>query len=104
MPLPSGLGSEAAGVIEEVGPGVSGLKVGDRVAYAGGPLGAYSEARVMPADRLLPVADGITHPQAAAAVLKGMTAWDLIRPPHPLKKGGTIPIHAAARRGRAATC
>src|SRR6202051_967661 len=52
MPLPSGLGSEAAGVIEEVGPGVTGLKAGDRVAYAGGPLGAYSEARVMPADRL----------------------------------------------------
>ena len=51
MPLPSGLGSEAAGVVEEVGPGVSGLKPGDRVAYAGGPLGAYSEARVMPADR-----------------------------------------------------
>src|SRR6202140_4901023 len=51
MPLPSGLGSEAAGIIEEVGPGVAGLKPGDRVAYAGGPLGAYSEARVMPADR-----------------------------------------------------
>src|SRR6202030_3239258 len=54
MPLPSGLGSEAAGIIEEAGPGVSGLKPGDRVAYAGGPLGAYSEARVMPADRLVP--------------------------------------------------
>src|SRR3954453_5868390 len=58
MPMPSGLGSEAAGLIEEVGPGVIGLKAGDRVAYAGGPLGAYSEARVMPADRLAAVAAG----------------------------------------------
>ena len=55
MPMPSGLGSEAAGVVEEVGPGVSGLKPGDRVAYAGGPIGAYAEGRVMPADRLVPV-------------------------------------------------
>src|SRR5438046_10553961 len=75
MPLPSGLGSEAAGVIEEVGPGVSGLKVGDRVAYAGGPLGAYSEARVMPADRLVPVPAGIRAEEAAARLLKGMRAW-----------------------------
>src|SRR5260370_21461225 len=66
MPLPSGLGSEAAGIIEGVGPGVDGLKPGDRVAYAGGPLGAYSEARVMPADRLVSIPDGITDQQAAA--------------------------------------
>src|SRR6202007_2569339 len=76
MPLPSGLGSEAAGVIEEVGSGVSGLKPGDRVAYAGGPLGAYSEGRVMPADRLVPVPDGITDQQAAAMKLKGVDARD----------------------------
>src|SRR5918912_2489916 len=63
MPLPSGLGSEAAGVVEEVGPGVTELKPGDRVAYAGGPLGAYSEARVMPADRLLPPPPRGTHQQ-----------------------------------------
>src|SRR5437660_4669838 len=75
MPLPSGLGSEAAGTIEEVGPGVSGLKAGDRVAYAGGPLGAYSEARVMPADRLVPVPDGITDSRAPAGVRKGMRVW-----------------------------
>src|SRR5262249_24200515 len=81
-PMPSGLGSEAAGVIEEVGPGVSGLKAGDRVAYAGGPLGAYSEARVMPADRLVPVPAGITDEQGAAMMLKGMTAWYLIRRTH----------------------
>src|SRR5436309_7093708 len=98
MPLPSGLGSEAAGVIEEVGPGVCDLKPGDRVAYAGGPLGAYSEARVMPADRLVPVPDGITDPQAAAMMLKGMTAWYLVRRTHIVKPGETILIHAAAGR------
>jgi NADPH2:quinone reductase len=96
MPLPSGLGSEAAGVIEEVGPGVSDLKPGDRVAYAGGPLGAYSEARVMPADRLVPVPAGITDQQAAAMMLKGMTAWYLVRRTHVVKPGETILIHAAA--------
>ena len=96
MPLPSGLGSEAAGVIEEVGPGVTGLKPGDRVAYAGGPLGAYSEARVMPADRLVPLPAGITDQQGAAMMLKGMTAWYLIRRTHVVKPGETILIHAAA--------
>jgi NADPH:quinone reductase len=96
MPMPSGLGSEAAGIIEQVGSGVSGLKAGDRVAYAGGPLGAYSEARVMPADRLVPVPAGITDSQAAAMMLKGMTAWYLIRRTHAVKKGETILIHAAA--------
>src|SRR5258705_13080330 len=78
MQLPSGLGSEAAGIIEEVGPGVTGLKPGDRVAYAGGPLGAYSEARVMPADRLGPPPAGLNRPQGAAVVLKGLTPWDLV--------------------------
>src|SRR5271155_1192731 len=96
MPLPSGLGSEAAGIIEEVGPGVSGLKPGDRVAYAGGPLGAYCEARVMPADRLVPVPAGLTDHQAAAVMLKGRTAWYLIRRTHVVKRGETILIHAAA--------
>src|SRR5579872_3358714 len=96
MPLPSGLGSEAAGIIEEVGPGVSGLKPGDRVAYAGGPLGAYSEARVMPADRLVPLPDGISDQQGAAMMLKGMTAWYLVRRTHVVKPGETILIHAAA--------
>jgi NADPH2:quinone reductase len=96
MPMPSGLGSEAAGIVEEVGSGVSGLKAGDRVAYAGGPLGAYSEARVMPADRLVPVPAGITDEQGAAMMLKGMTAWYLIRRTHVVKPGETILIHAAA--------
>jgi len=96
MALPSGLGSEAAGIIEEVGPGVTGLKPGDRVAYAGGPLGAYSEERVMPADRLVPLPAGISDQQGAAMMLKGMTAWYLIRRTHVVKRGETILIHAAA--------
>src|SRR5437764_990328 len=96
MPLPSGLGSEGAGVVEDVGSGVSGLKPGDRVAYAGGPLGAYADERVVPAERLVPVPAGMTDQQAAAMMLKGMTAWYLIRRTHPVKKGETILIHAAA--------
>lgn len=96
MPLPSGLGSEAAGVVEEVGPGVSDLKPGDRVAYGNAPLGAYSEARLIPADRLVPLPDGITDEQAAAMMLKGMTAWYLVRRTYPIKRGDTILIHAAA--------
>jgi NADPH2:quinone reductase len=96
MALPSGLGSEAAGIIEEVGPGVTDLKPGDRVAYAGGPLGAYSEARVMGAERLVPVPDGISDEQAAAMMLKGMTAWYLVRRTYAIKRGDTILIHAAA--------
>jgi NADPH:quinone reductase len=94
--LPSGLGGEGAGIVEEVGPGVSFLKAGDRVAYAGGPLGAYSEMRVMPAERLVPVPDGITDQQGAAMMLKGMTAWYLVRRTHVVKRGETILIHAAA--------
>ncbi len=96
MALPSGLGSEAAGIVEEVGPGIADLKPGDRVAYAGGPLGAYSEARVMPAERLVPVPEGISDQQAAAMMLKGMTAWYLVRRTHVVKPGETILIHAAA--------
>ena len=96
VPLPSGLGGEAAGIVEEVGPGVTDLKPGDRVAYAGGPLGAYSEERVFPADRLVPVPQGISDQEAAAMMLKGMTAWYLIRRTHIVKPGETILIHAAA--------
>jgi cytochrome c2 len=73
VPLPSGLGTEAAGVVEEVGSDVTEVKPGDRVAYAGGPLGAYCEERVMPADRLVVPPQGISDQQAAAMMLKGLT-------------------------------
>jgi NADPH:quinone reductase len=96
VPMPSGLGGEGCGVVEEVGPGVSDLKIGDRVAYAGGPLGAYCEERVFPADRLVPVPDGISDQEAAAMMLKGMTAWYLVRRTHVVKSGETILVHAAA--------
>jgi NADPH2:quinone reductase len=94
--LPSGLGTEAAGVVEEVGLGVTDLKPGDRVAYAGGPLGAYCEVRVMPADRLVVLPDGISDQQAAAMMLKGLTVQYLIRQIYKLGKGDTILFHAAA--------
>ena len=94
--LPSGLGTEAAGVVEAVGPGVTDVKVGDRVAYSGGPQGAYSDARIMPADRLVVLPDGISDQQAAAMMLKGMTAQYLIRQTYRVKEGDTILFHAAA--------
>jgi NADPH2:quinone reductase len=96
VPLPSGLGTEAAGVVEEIGPDVTEVKPGDRVAYAGGPLGAYSEARVLPADRLVVQPEGISDQQAAAMMLKGLTVQYLIRQIHKVDKGGTILFHAAA--------
>ena len=95
-PLPSGLGAEGAGVVEEVGPGVSDLKAGDRVAYGNGPLGAYSEIRVMPADRLLALPKGIDDKTAAAMMLKGLTAQYLLRRTYRVKPGDTILFHAAA--------
>jgi NADPH:quinone reductase len=94
--LPSGLGSEAAGVIEEVGAGVADLKPGDRVAYGGSPLGAYSEIRVMPADRLVALPKGIEDKTAAAMMLKGLTAQYLLRRTYRVKPGDTILFHAAA--------
>jgi NADPH:quinone reductase len=83
-------------VVEAVGPGVTDLKVGDRVAYSGGPQGAYSDARIMPADRLVVLPDGISDQQAAAMMLKGMTAQYLIRQTYRVKEGDTILFHAAA--------
>src|SRR5262249_2419069 len=82
--------------VEEVGPGVTEVKAGDRVAYAGGPLGAYSEERVMPADRLIVLPDGISDQQGAAMMLKGLTAQYLIRQIFKVKKGDPILFHAAA--------
>src|SRR5438067_2309062 len=73
-PLPGGLGSEGAGIVEVVGPGVTHVRPGDRVAYAGGPPGSYAEVRLIPADWLLKLPDGISDQTAAAMMLKGMTA------------------------------
>ena len=94
--LPSGLGAEAAGVVEEVGSGVTDIKAGDRVAYGNSPVGAYSEVRVMPADRLVVLPSGISDQHAAAMMLKGMTTQYLIRQIFKVKRGDTILFHAAA--------
>ncbi len=96
QPLPGGLGQEAAGTIEAVGAGVEGFAVGDRVAYAGRPNGAYSEARVMPAAILVKLPDAISFDTAAAMMLQGMTVQYLLRQTYPLKGGETILFHAAA--------
>ena len=94
--LPGGLGGEGAGVVEAVGPGVTGVRPGDRVAHAGGPPGSYSEVRVMPADRLVKIPAGIPDRQAAAMMLKGMTVQYLIRRTHRVQPGETVLFHAAA--------
>lgn len=94
--LPSGLGSDAVGVVEAVGPGVEDIRPGDRVGYLLGPQGAYSEARVMPADVLIPIPDGVSDSTAATVIMKGMTAQYLFRQVYPLKKGDTFLYHAAA--------
>jgi len=96
LPLPTGLGNEAAGVVEAVGTGVDWIKVGDRVASGTGPLGAYSTARVVPADRLVKLPDHIADRTAAALMLKGLTVQYLLRQTVPLKGGETILFHAAA--------
>ncbi|MEW9900337.1 quinone oxidoreductase [Chitinivorax sp. PXF-14] len=95
-PLPTGLGKEAAGVIEAVGEGVTALRPGDHVAYAGGPLGAYSEARVMPAEFVVRLPDAIGFETAAAMMLQGLTAQYLLRRTYRVQPGDTILIHAAA--------
>ncbi len=94
--MPFTPGSEAAGVVEAVGSGVSEVRVGDRVAYVGGPLGSYSEARVMPARFLVKLPDKIDEATAAAAMLKGLTAEYLIHSTYVVKPGVTILLHAAA--------
>jgi len=94
--LPSGLGLEAAGVVEALGPGVAGVAVGDRVAYAGGLPGAYAEARNVPADRLVPLPPDIPFETVAAGLLKGMTAEYLLCRLWPLQPGDPVLVHAAA--------
>lgn len=95
VPLPFIPGMEGAGTVEAVGPGVTDLKPGDRVAYAGA-LGGYAEARLIPADRVVKLPAGIADETAAAMMLQGMTVQYLIRRVYPVKAGDTILIHAAA--------
>lgn len=98
MPLPGGMGLDAAGVVDAVGPGVKDLKPGDRVAYVGlgMPFDAYSEMRIAPADKLIKPPRALSDKQVAAALLKGVTAQYLIKATYRVKKGDTILVHAAA--------
>ena len=97
VPMPSGIGLEAAGGVEAVGAGVTALTGGDRVAYCNGPLGSYSELKVHPADRLVKLPDGISFEQAASMMLQGLTVQYLLRRMHYVPKSGdTILWHAAA--------
>jgi NADPH2:quinone reductase len=96
LALPSGLGSDAVGIVEAVGPGVAEVRVGDRVGYLLGPQGAYCDIRIIPADVLIPLPDGISDRAASALMMKGMTVQYLFRQVFPLKGGETILYHAAA--------
>ncbi|MBY8863080.1 quinone oxidoreductase [Nocardia sp. CA2R105] len=95
-PLPAGMGVEAAGVIEAVGPGVTEFAAGDRVTYTGSPLGAYSTERVMPAEHLIRLPREIPFDTAAAMTMRGLTTAYLLRRIHPLQSGDTVLLHAAA--------
>ncbi|MBP6726802.1 MAG: quinone oxidoreductase [Thauera sp.] len=96
LPLPSGLGQEGAGVVEAVGEGVSEVAVGDRVAYATSPLGAYAEARNIPAEVLVPLPAAVSFEQGAAVMMQGLTAQYLLRRTYRVQAGDTILVHAAA--------
>lgn len=96
LTLPSGLGQEGAGVVEAVGAGVSDVRPGDRVAYAGGPLGAYAEVRNVPAHLLVPLPEAISFEHGAAMMLQGLTAQYLLRSTYRVQAGETVLIHAAA--------
>jgi NADPH:quinone reductase len=95
LPLPSGVGVEAAGVVEAVGPGVTLVRPGDRVAYTGGSPGSYAGLRNVPADRLVRVPDAIDDTAAAAIMTRGLTVWMLVRRIFPVKAGDTVLLHAA---------
>ncbi|MGV9709827.1 quinone oxidoreductase family protein [Gordonia sp. NPDC003424] len=95
-PLPNGMGVEAAGVVEEVGAGVTEVSVGDRVTYTGSPLGAYSTERVMPAEHLIALPDNVDFDTAAAMTMRGLTTGYLLRRIWPLAPGDTVLLHAAA--------
>jgi NADPH2:quinone reductase len=96
LALPNGLGSDAVGIVEAVGPDVTDVKPGDRVGYLLGPQGAYSDVRVMPAAVLIPIPDAVSDRAASTLMMKGMTVQYLFRQVFPLKGGETILYHAAA--------
>jgi NADPH2:quinone reductase len=96
VPLPSGLGKEMAGVVEALGEGVTGLKVGDRVATCTAPLGMYAAASNVAAKELIRLPASISDDVAAAAMLKGLTAWYLVKETYKVQKGDTILVHSAA--------
>lgn len=96
LTMPSGLGMEGAGIVEAVGKDVSDLAPGDRIAYAGGPVGAYSQVRCLPADRLLKLPDDIDFNTGAAMMLQGLTSAYLLRRTYRVQAGDTVLIHAAA--------
>jgi NADPH2:quinone reductase len=94
--LPSGLGLEAAGIVEALGADVTNLRIGDRVAYCSGPIGAYAEANNVPADRVVRVPTDVSDEVAAAALLKGLTAHYLLKRTYVVQAGQTILVHSAA--------
>jgi NADPH2:quinone reductase len=96
LELPTGLGSEGAGIVEAVGDGVSDVAVGDRVVYTGRPADSYSERRNFPAWQLVPIPDGVSDEEAAAAMLKGLTAWYLLMRSYPVQPGDPVLLYAAA--------
>jgi len=96
VPLPAVPGVEGAGVVEAVGDDVTNFAVGDRVAYAGGPVGAYAQVRTIPVSRLIRLPEGITFRDAAASTLKGLTAHMLLTRTWPVKAGDTLLVHGAA--------
>lgn len=96
LPLPSGIGLEGSGVVEAIGAGVTEVAVGDRVAYAGVPIGAYAEVRNIPAHRLLKLPDAVAFNTGAAMMLQGLTAAYLLRRTYAVQPGDAVLIHAAA--------
>lgn len=96
LPLPTGLGFEAAGVVEAVGPGVEGIAVGDRVAYMNAGVGAYADRRNVPADKLVKLPDTVSDEAAATLLFKGMTAQYLVRHTHKVVPGDVLLVHSAA--------
>ena len=96
MNLPTGLGSEASGIVEAVGSSVTDIAVGDRVVYTGGPADSYSELRNFPASLLVPIPESMSNEHAAAVFLKGLTAWYLLHHSYRVNKGDTVLLYAAA--------